>query len=524
MSEIPESWLATTLGEVLDYGATVKTEPDEIPDDAWILELEDIEKDSSKLIRRFTFSERRSKSTKNRFSKGDVLYGKLRPYLNKVIVADADGYCTTEIIPIRPAEITDNRFLFYWLKHPTFVGYATDVSHGLNMPRLGTDAGKNAPFVLAPRLEQKRIADKLDVLLARVDACRERLHLVPVILKRFRQSVLAAAIRGELTREWREERGGAVDAHSWLSTSLVDLCVPSRVITYGVIKLGEETRDGVPCLRTSNVRWLQIDTEGMKRIAPALSAEFGRTVLQGGEVLVNVRGTLGGVAVVESTMRGWNVSREVAVVPVDQDRVNSHFLAFWIGSDDGQRWLSRVEKGVAYTGINIEDLRELPVSVPPMEEQNEVVRRVQSLLAAADELERRHAVIARATAHLTSSVLAKAFRGELVPQDSTEEPASALLAKLKATQTRFSANASNIRLKKPGKRTRMNSSDKNSIKGAILKMKTDRFSFDDLRAQVSGDYELLKTALFELLEEPSPVVRQVFDKKAKAMQLERVSP
>jgi type I restriction enzyme S subunit len=78
-----------------------KAEPTEIPADAWILELEDIEKDTSKLLQSLTFAQRQSKSTKNRFSAGDVLYGKLRPYLNKVLIADRDGYCTTEILPLQ---------------------------------------------------------------------------------------------------------------------------------------------------------------------------------------------------------------------------------------------------------------------------------------------------------------------------------------------------------------------------------------------------------------------------------------
>ena len=100
----------------------------------------------------------------------------------------------------------------------------------------------------------------------------------------------------------------------------------------------------------------------------------------------------------------------------------------------------------------------------------------------------------------------------------------ALLAKLMMEQVNAAAEPSRRRPKTPGKRPTMSNTDKDSIKAAILKLKTDRFSFDELRAQVSGDYESLKAALFELLEEPSPVVRQVFDKKAKAMHLVRVRP
>ena len=207
-ADLPESWLACTLGEVTPYGATKKVEPSDIPLDAWVLELEDIEKDTSRIIQRFTFRERRSKSTKNRFETGDVLYGKLRPYLNMVVVADQGGYCTTEVIPLKATQAVDSRYLFYWLKHPVFLDYVTDVSHGLNMPRLGTDAGKAAPFILAPLAEQKRIADKLEAVLGRVDACRARLDRVPALLKRFRQSVLAAATSGRReATEGKRQRG-----------------------------------------------------------------------------------------------------------------------------------------------------------------------------------------------------------------------------------------------------------------------------------------------------------------------------
>src|SRR5262249_52298115 len=151
----------------------------------------------------------------------------------------------------------------------------------------------------------------------------EHLDRVPAILQRFRQAVLAAATSGELTREWRKETGTSAP---WDSSKLEALCEPRRVITYGVIKLGNEVDGGVPCLRTSNVRWLRVETSGMKRISKSLSEEFGRTVLRGGEVLVNVRGTLGGVAIASPEMAGWNVSREVAVVPVDASKADPMFL------------------------------------------------------------------------------------------------------------------------------------------------------------------------------------------------------
>nr|WP_229419595.1 restriction endonuclease subunit S [Pseudoduganella dura] len=423
---MPTSWVETNLGSVVLYGATVKAEPEDLTPDTWVLELEDIEKDTTKVLQRVMFSERQSKSTKNRFDAGDVLYGKLRPYLNKVTFADQPGVCTTEIVPIKPSEAVDGRYLFHWLRHPRFLNYVTDVSHGVNMPRLGTEAGRQAPFVLAPKNEQKRIADKIDIVLARVDAVNTRLTRIAPILKRFRQSVLAAAFSGRLTEDWRIARGLKHGAE----TTLQAICLPDRVITYGVVKLGDETPGGTPCLRTSNVRWLRFELDGMKLIDPNLSAEYRRTVLRGGEVLVNVRGTLGGVAVATDDMAGWNVSREVAVVPVDQALASSAYISLWIASDECQRWLTGVTKGVAYTGINIEDLRTLPLTLPLKEEQVEIVRRVETLFAFADRLQARLRTARTVTERLTPALLAKAFRGELVPQDPNDEPASELLRRL----------------------------------------------------------------------------------------------
>jgi type I restriction enzyme, S subunit len=200
---------------------------------------------------------------------------------------------------------------------------------------------------------------------------------------------------------------------AWKQKPLAELCESSRVITYGVIKLGDEVPNGVPCLRTSNVRWLRIETEGMKRIAPSLSSEYSRTILKGGEVLVNVRGTLGGVAVAAPEMAGWNVSREVAVVPIDSSQINPAFVSYVIGSGTSQRWLGGVKKGAAYVGINIEDLRLLPVSAPGVNDQIKLVRHLDSLYKEAECLADLYGRRLAALEALKKSLLHQAFTGQL---------------------------------------------------------------------------------------------------------------
>ncbi|MDY0282612.1 MAG: restriction endonuclease subunit S [Salinivirgaceae bacterium] len=200
---IPSSWEWVSLGNVVAYGSPIKVDSSEIPEDAWLLDLEDIEKDSSRLIQRKLFHESPSKSTKTAFIAGDVLYGKLRPYLNKVLVADSPGYCTTEIIPIRTFGLIEPAYLCYALKRPEFIAYANSKSYGMNLPRLGTDDARNAPFPLPPLAEQKRIVAKVDELMALCDQLeaqqqeRQTRHaaLVQASLARFTQDPTPANLQ-----------------------------------------------------------------------------------------------------------------------------------------------------------------------------------------------------------------------------------------------------------------------------------------------------------------------------------------
>ncbi|EKB2233238.1 restriction endonuclease subunit S [Salmonella enterica] len=167
--ELPMGWEWTRLGSISNYGFCDKAEPEDVIPETWILELEDIEKVTSKLINKVTFAERPFKSSKNRFSQGDVLYGKLRPYLDKVIVANEPGVCTTEIIPITSYGNIYPEFLRLLLKAPNFIIYANSSTHGMNLPRLGTEKAQQAVIELAPIQEQLRIVSRVDKLMSLCD-------------------------------------------------------------------------------------------------------------------------------------------------------------------------------------------------------------------------------------------------------------------------------------------------------------------------------------------------------------------
>ena len=192
--ELPVAWVWARLGEITNFGTTTKK--DEIPDDAWVLDLEDIEKDTSRLLQKACFYERNSLSDKNSFAKGDVLYGKLRPYLNKVLVAEDDGFCTTEILPFRCHGPFVAHYFMVALKSPYFLSYVNAKSYGMKMPRLGTEDGRQALFPLPPLAEQHRIVAKVDELMAlcdrlearQADADSAHAQLVQALLSRLTQA------------------------------------------------------------------------------------------------------------------------------------------------------------------------------------------------------------------------------------------------------------------------------------------------------------------------------------------------
>ena len=156
--DLPIGWIWVRLGSICDYGSCDSVAATSISDDAWILDLEDIEKDTAKVFQFIHKRERPFTSAKHFFSKGQVLYSKLRPYLNKVVIASEDGYCTSEILPLSFNIEICSDYVRMFLMSSYFLAYANQCSYGVKMPRLGTADGKKALFALPPLKEQTRIA------------------------------------------------------------------------------------------------------------------------------------------------------------------------------------------------------------------------------------------------------------------------------------------------------------------------------------------------------------------------------
>lgn len=505
---IPNSWVSCTLGDVIDYGRTIKAEPNEIPPNAWLLELEDIEKDTSRLLHKILFSQRQSKSAKNKFDLGDVLYGKLRPYLNKVIIADQDGYCSTEILPLKPNQTIDSRFLFYWLKHPQFIDYAKTKSHGLTMPRLSTKAGKEAPLILAPLNEQKRIADKLDNLFLRVNICRDRLNNASRVINKIRQSIFDLATSSELTRDWIYTN----NPETWREVTLEELLIekPRNGYSPRAVDYETETRSLTLTATTSG----EFDARHIKYIDEKIP-EDSYLWLEPGDILIQRANSLdyvGVSAIYDGPLKSF-IYPDLMMKCKANDQVLTEFLFYLLSSSSVRNYFRQNATGTAgnMPKINQKIVIAASVFVPSIKEQEEIIGRVENLLLQVENLEIYYKRACAELDKIIASLLTKAFNGELVEQDSNDEPAETLLRKINVEHITNSKKISKPR--KPA----MDKITEEFVREVICKFPEDFFTFDEIFEKIPGDYDSLKNILFDLLSESEPSLTQVFDREQEIM-------
>jgi type I restriction enzyme S subunit len=361
---------------------------------------------------------------------------------------------------------------------------------------------------LAPLNEQKRIADKLDSLLQKLDTCQVHLDRVPQIIERFRQSVLAEAVSGQLTKEWREKNPENPGYRK------VTLAETGSKTMYGTSAKSRPEGE-VPVLRMGNIQDGRLDWNDL--VFTSDHDEIEKYKLYPGDVLFNRTNSpelVGKTAVYKGERTAIPAGYLIRV------RCGSEllpdYLSYCLNSPYGLDWRWRVKSdGVNQSNINATKLAAFEFNLPSIEEQKEIVHQVESLLAYSDQMTARYQAGKNCVDLLTPSLLAKAFRGELVEQDPNDEPASVLLERVKAE--RAAAKAEKPKRVSKSQKIRSTKMTKDSVREAIQSFPEDEFSFDELREKISGDYEQLKSILFNLLSEKEPIIEQVFDPDTRSM-------
>ena len=327
------------------------------------------------------------------FETDDVLFGKLRPYLAKSFMSLAGGTCTSEFLVLRPGPSTCPRFLYYLTKSDPFLGWATATSYGSQMPRTSWESMSDFATWLPSLNDQRRIADFLDAESARIDrlvALRER--QVVVETERFtslREVEIELAPGGE-------------------EQPLLRLTNPRRPINYGVLMPGAALEVGVPLIEAGDVMRGPIQISTLRRTEETIEMDFSRSRLRQGDLVMAIRGSVGGVQIVPRTPPAiLNVTRDAARIAPGRNVVSA-FLRHALLTRSTQDWLFLRLTGAAVKGYNIEDIRKVPVRIRPHAEQVRIAKRlddaeryllrVRHLMARSKSLliERRQAVITAA--------------------------------------------------------------------------------------------------------------------------------
>lgn len=166
--DIPDHWEWIRLGGIVDFSKNNSVSVDNINDASWVLDLEDIEKNTGRILCKKRMRDTNAKSDKHAFFTENILYSKLRPYLNKVIIADENGYCTSELLVFDFGQHIIPEYAQYYLMSPFFVAYAMAGAYGVKMPRLGSDRGNNALMPVPPLQEQKRIVEAIRTIFSKI--------------------------------------------------------------------------------------------------------------------------------------------------------------------------------------------------------------------------------------------------------------------------------------------------------------------------------------------------------------------
>lgn len=425
MSGLPEGWATATLGDVADWGSGGTPSRSEssfyggtIP---WIK--------SGELNSRYVTTTEEciteaaiNGSSAKIFPAGSVAIAMYGATIGKTAILGVDAATNQACAVGSPIEsVIGKEFLYRLLQNEkeSFI----EKGKGGAQPNISQAVIKAHEIGLPPLGEQTRIAQKLDELLAQVDTLKARIDAIPALLKRFRQSVLAEAISGRLTEEWR----GGIPV--WTDSTIGQVC---SVATGKTPK-----RDTPEYWENGEIPWLTSALTGTDFCSKA-EQFITELAVKDCTLKVFLPGTLLMAMYGEGKTRGQVTELKIAAtcnqacaaLVVDESLARKAFVK--IRLQENYEDVRKQAVGGAQPNLNLNKVREITIRLPSISEQTEIVRRVEQLFAFADQLEAKVAAAKTRIDRLTQSILAKAFRGELVPQDPNDEPASVLLERIKA--------------------------------------------------------------------------------------------
>lgn len=283
--------------------------------------------------------------------------------------------CHQRVYSLQKITGISRRFLFYYLQNLFYISIECANSKS-TVDSVRLKMIQDFPILLPNAKEQHRISSFLDTECSRIDAVIAQTRASIEEYKKLKQSVITQAVTKGI-RSGRKMKDSGIEWIGEIPTNWTILRKLSyavkKSISYGIVKLFDpDDENGVYVLRCSDVKEGRIDTANIRTVTQEVSNEYSRTVLDGGEVLINVRGTLGGCAVVPLEMKGYNIAREVAMISPSESILN-HYLMYFFLSKAFITYEERHLAGSVYIGLNIEMLSACPITLPPINEQAQIV-------------------------------------------------------------------------------------------------------------------------------------------------------
>lgn len=439
-SQIPEQWLSLRIGEIADVvaGGTPKaSDPDNFAAPgthiAWLTPA-DLSKYAEKYIShgaRDLSKVGYERSSAKLMPAGTLLFSSRAPI--GYVVIGANEISTNQGFKnfVLPDEVSSD-FAYYFLR--SIRDIAESMGTGTTFKEISGANAKKLPFILPPFAEQKAIADKLDNLLAQVETTQARLERIPQILKRFRQSVLAAAVSGKLTEEWRKG-----DNPEQSFKKLGDAGVEVKTGPFGsALHKSDYVSGAIPVINPMHISEGIITPSEAMTISQQKFTSLAAWHLRKGDVVVGRRGEMGRAAVVASEEP--QLCGTGSMILRVGDNALSKYLEIILRSPTAVSYFNSASVGSTMVNLNQKVIKNLEVYFPPLNEQTEIVRRVDELFAHADRIEQQVNNALTRVNNLTQSILAKAFRGELTEQWRKDNPelisgensAEALLERIEA--------------------------------------------------------------------------------------------
>ena len=457
----PDGWSLVTVGDVATYINGRAFKPAEWEDSGRpIIRIQNLTRSTAP----FNYT---TKSVDGKFvvAPGTLLVS-WSATLDVFVWKGSEAVLNQHIFKVVPREsLAERRFLRWGLVNAIREMRASEHTHGTTMRHINRGPFLAHPFPLAPLREQRRIVEAIEEQFSRLDAGVESLQRAKRNLARLRASVLQAAVEGRLVPQdpddeparklllrllgdreaaWRCAKRAAkykppsppvstelVVKDGWEAPSLEAVTDPARVICYGILKPKTSGDLAVPYVEVRDIDEGRIDVANLKRTTVAMHEQFPRSVLAGGDVLLAVRGSFDRAAVVPAELAGANISRDVArLAPLSG--VLPEYVALFLMSPPALRHLRSVARGVGVRGVNIGSVRETPIPLPPTAEQVRIVAEVDRRFSIFDAMEQAIEDGLKRAGGLRQAILREAFAGRLVPQDPFDEPASALLERIRA--------------------------------------------------------------------------------------------